>query len=272
MREVARDLEAHQRRQIAAIERLGVVRSIAELSLDASAALGDPLGVYARVLGERARTKVDAPVLEIVLVRATHRETTLNAYLEGSRSTAPFHRAYVHADGSFAHRYLPLDVLLAGVEACSRTPPPRIVRTRAPSTLEELRDLALEEPSARPLCVPDAEDTRTFRVHGDDLDGYRMALHDVSHLVVLGDRPAGRARAAARVFDALSEELARIDVPSAARDRVHDLLDHVISAYDDVEGAIAFVDARGAEIAADAGGDLVGLGARVARRLSRATG
>lgn len=272
MRDATRDLDVHARRQIAAIRELGVVRSVTALSLSEAAANGDPLDVYARVAAERARTKIDAPVIEVVLDRERHRDTTLNAYLESARSTAGFHRAYVHAEGSCAHRYLPLDVVLAAVERCSRTPLPRIVRTRTPSTLDDLRDLALASPSARPLCVPDADEAQTFRVHGAELDGYRMALHDVAHLVVLGDRREGRAREAARVFDAVSVELAGIEIPEAARDRVHDLLDHVISGYDDAPSAFTVVDARAAEIAAVCGFDLGDLGARAERRFARATG
>ncbi len=270
--DTARDLEVHQRRQIEALEALGVVRGVEELSLERAASRGDPLGVFARALEGRAREHV--PVVEVILDRTWHREMTLNAYLDGSPSTRAFHAAYVHAEGSNVFRYLPLDVLLAGVAVCSPTPLPRLVRTTAPSTLEELRDLALQD--ARPLCVPDATSSASFRVHGAELDGYRMALHDVSHVAVLGDRPVGRSRDAARVFDALEQEIAAMERASGelahdARPRLHELLDHVISGYHGVAATIWHLDVRGVEMAADHGERFIGLGARTAARLAQVT-
>lgn len=241
---------AHQESQIARLHaEPGLVAGVTRFNLrEAPSRIGDPLGVLERF--ERAHGLESLKIVEVELSRATHVTMIANAYLEASAPTRGFYDAYVHPEGSCTWRYCPLQLLVfAALEAASEAPID-IELTANELSLDDVRDLLARPRPARPLCVSCVPFREAgFDVHGGLIDGYQMMLHDLTHVIVLGARPAGRPRESVKLYDALSS-CVRADPPaSGARAPIDDLLDHLISGYDGPDAAVAHVGAALAELA-----------------------
>lgn len=236
---------AHEEAQIARLEAdPGLVTCVTRLSMrEARTRFGDPLGTIGRFVETHALDALE--IIELELSASSHRTMIANGYLGGCASTRAFYEAYVHAEGTRIWRYLPLELLVFAALEAADGAFLDVELTADPLDLDQVRDHLARDRPARPLCVSCIPfDDGGFAVHGGMLDGYQMALHDLTHAVVLATRPRSRPREAVTLYDALASALRETAPSTAAKGQLAELLDHLISGYDSLSDGVEAVEAR----------------------------
>jgi len=232
---------------------------------EAARRLGDRQGFFRRVMEASPGTGLDVTEIRLKpdavgVFGPARRLMALNGYLK-SGIAAEFYESVVHPGQSDVWRYLPLQVELGVLMMRGGERAIGVQLTSAESSFDELRDLLDQAEPRRPLCVPcpafrgDAHDSgdslralEVIHVHATDMDAYRMARHDLSHISVFNQMPAQRPLEAVMQYDALEEAVAAVldgaKEGSGLREVVDELRDHLLSGYVDPFESLVHVRKR----------------------------